>query len=149
MMYMTIVGFTSGHSCSVNFKFHSWFAWQYLLVNLRSLGCVCRVDDSWFRNLRLTSSYETTDKILRLARQTTSCGGVPLEVSGRVNAQTSRFRQPKVRSDLSNYCVLPGQYSFVFTQRLGSAFSMHIVTIVRAERTLSTSGFNNDSLIYL
>ena len=29
--------------------------------------------------------------------------GVPLEVSGRVNAQTSRFRQLDVRSDLSNY----------------------------------------------
>ena len=51
---------------------------------------------------------------------------VPLKVSGRMNAQTSRFRQLKVRSDLSNYHVLPGQYSFVFTQRLGSAFSMHI-----------------------
>ena len=60
-----------------------------------------------------------------------------------MNAQTLRFRQLEVRSDLSNYCALPGQYSFVFKQRLGSAFSMHIVTIVRAERTLSTSGFNN------
>ena len=75
--------------------------------------------------------------------------GVPLEVNGRVNAQTSRFRQLEVRSDLSNYRALPGQFSFVFMQRLGSAFSMHIVTIVRAERTLSTSAFNNDSLIYL
>ena len=64
-----------------------------------------------------------------------------------MNAQTSRFRQLEVRSDLSNYRALPGQYLFVFMQRLGSAFSMHIVTIVRAERTLSTSGFN-DSLIY-
>ena len=61
---------------------------------------------------------------------------VPLEVSGRMNAQTSRFRQLKVRSDLSNYYALPGQYSFVFTQRLGSAFAMHIGTIMRAERTL-------------
>ena len=75
--------------------------------------------------------------------------GVPLEVSGHVNALITRFRPLEVRSDLSNYCALPGQYSFVFTQQLGSAFSMHIVKIVRAERTLSTSGFNNDSLIYL
>ena len=56
--------------------------------------------------------------------------GVPLKFSGRMNAQTSRFRQLEVRSDLSNYRALPGQYSFVFTQRLGSAFSMHIVTIM-------------------
>ena len=61
----------------------------------------------------------------------------PLEVSGRMNSQTSRFRQLEVRSDLSNYRALPGQYSFVFTQQLGSAFSMHIVTIMRAERTLT------------
>ena len=85
------------------------------------------MDDSWFRNLKLTSSYETTTNY--------EPRGVPLKVSGRVNAQTSRFRQLEVRSDLSNYRALPGQYSFVFTQRLGSAFSMHIVTIVRAERT--------------
>ena len=61
---------------------------------------------------------------------------VPLEVNRRMNAQTSRFRQLEVKSDLSNYCALPGQYSFVFSQRLGSAFSMNIVTIVRAKRTL-------------
>ena len=36
------------------------------------------------------------------------------------------FANSKLVSDLSNYCALPGQYSFVFTQRLGSAFSMHI-----------------------
>ena len=67
--------------------------------------------------------------------------GVPLEVSGRMNAQTSRFCQLGVRSDLSNYRALPGQYSFVFTPRLGSAFSMHIVTIMRAERTLTCRYF--------
>ena len=71
--------------------------------------------------------------------------GVPLEVSGRMNAQTSRFHQLEVRSDLCNYRTLPGQYSLVFTQRLGSAFSMHIVTIMQAERTRKY----NDSLIYL
>ena len=43
-----------------------------------------------------------------------------------MNAQTLKFRQLEVRSDLSNYCAFPGQYSFVFTQRLGSPFSMHI-----------------------
>ena len=58
--------------------------------------------------------------------------GVLHEVSGHMNAQTSRFRQLEVRSDLSNYHALPGQYLFVFTQRLGSAFAMHIVTIVQA-----------------
>ena len=64
--------------------------------------------------------------------------GVPPVVSGQMNAQSSRFRQLEVRSDghLSNYCALPGQYLFVFTQRLGSAFAMHIVTIVQAERTI-------------
>ena len=62
--------------------------------------------------------------------------GVPLKVNGRMNAQTSRFRQLEVRSDLSNYRALLGQYSFVFTQPLGSAFSMRVVTIMRAERTL-------------
>ena len=62
--------------------------------------------------------------------------GVPFEVSGCMNAQTSRFCQLEVRSDLSNYHALPGQYSFVFMQRLGSAFSMHIVMIVQAERAL-------------
>ena len=67
--------------------------------------------------------------------------GVPLEVSGRINVQTSRFRQLEVRSDLFNYRVLPGEYLFVFTQWLGSAFSMHIVTIMRAERTLKYSRF--------
>ena len=51
--------------------------------------------------------------------------GVPLEVSGRMNAQTLRFHQLKVRGDLSNYRALPGQYSFVFTQWLGSAFFMY------------------------
>ena len=50
---------------------------------------------------------------------------VPHEVSGHVNAQTSGFRQLEVRSDLSNYHALPGQYSFVFSQRLGSAFHAH------------------------
>ena len=34
-----------------------------------------------------------------------------------MNAQTSRFRQLEVTSDLTNYCVLPGQ-------QLGSAFPM-------------------------
>ena len=63
--------------------------------------------------------------------------GVPFEVSGRMKAQTSRFRQLEVRSDLSNYCVLPGQYLFAFTQQLGSAFSMHIVMMVQAEHTLN------------
>ena len=63
--------------------------------------------------------------------------GVPLEVSERMNAQTSMFRQLEVRSDLSNCRVLPGQY-FVFTQRLGSALSLliHVVTIMRSERTI-------------
>ena len=78
---------------------------------------------------------------------------VPLKVSGHMNAQTSRFRQLEVKSDLSNYRALPGQYSFVFSQWLGSAFSMNIVTIVQTKHTLSliksTSGVNNDSLIYL
>ena len=68
--------------------------------------------------------------------------------SGRVNAQTSRFRQLEVRSDLSNYRALPGQYSFVFTQRLGSAFSMH--SYDRASRAYTKYfQFNNDSLIYM
>ena len=72
--------------------------------------------------------------------------GVPLEVSGRVNAQTSRFRQLEVRSDLSDYRALPSQLTLVCVHAaIGAAFSMHIVTIVRAERTLSTSGFNNVS----
>ena len=53
-----------------------------------------------------------------------------------MNAQTSMFSQLEVRSDLSNYRALPGQYSFVFMQRLGSAFSMHIVVIMLAKRTL-------------
>ena len=65
-----------------------------------------------FRNLKLTSSFETTTKYY--------------VTDVFMNAQTSRFRQLEVRSDLSNYRALPGQYSFVFTQRLGSAFSMHI-----------------------
>ena len=74
--------------------------------------------------------------------------GVPLKASGRVNAQTSRFYELELKSDLSNYHEILGQkYSFVFMQRPGSAISMHM--IVRAELTLSTSGFNNDSLIYL
>ena len=65
-------------------------------------------------------------------------GGVPFVVNGRMNAQTLRIRQLKVRSDLSNYHALPGQYSFVFKPHLGSAFFMHIhvVTIKRAKRTL-------------
>ena len=92
------------------------------------------MDDSWFPNLKLTSSYETSATNYEPQ-------GVPLEVSRRVNAQTLRFRQLEVRSDLSIYCALPGQYSFVFTQWLGFEFI--------AERTLSTSGFINDSLIYL
>ena len=33
----------------------------------------------------------------------------------------TKFCQLEVRSDLSNYCSLPGSYSFVFSQRLGSA----------------------------
>ena len=90
------------------------------------------MDDSWFRNLKLTSSYETTTN-LKASATNYERRGVPLEVSRRVNAQTSRFCQLKLRSDLSNYRALSGQYSFVFTQRLGSAFSMHIVTI-RASR---------------
>ena len=63
---------------------------------------------------------------------------VPLEVSGRMNAQTSRFHQLEVRSDLSNYCALPGQYSFVFTQQLGSAFSMHIYSYEYASRAYTS-----------
>ena len=101
------------------------------------------MDDSWFRNLKLTSSYKLRNhddswfrKSLKVSATNYEPWVVPLEVSGRMNAQTSRFRQLEVRSDLSNYCALPGQYSFVFSQRLGSTFSMHIVTIMRAERTL-------------
>ena len=90
----------------------------------------------WFHNFKLTSSFESTTKLM-VSAINDEPRGVPLEVSGRMNAQTSRFLQLKVRSDLSNYCALPGQYSFVFTQRLGSAFSMQIVTIVRAKRTLN------------
>ena len=56
--------------------------------------------------------------------------GVPLKVSRCMNAQTLRFLQVKVRSDLSKYRALTGQYSFVFTQQLESVFSMRIVTIV-------------------
>ena len=52
-------------------------------------------------------------------------GGVPIKVCGcNLNTQTLGFRQLKVTSDLSNHCVLPGQYSLVSTQRLGSSFSM-------------------------
>ena len=82
------------------------------------------MDDSWFRNLKLITKPQQN---LKVSATNYEPQGVPLEVSGRVNAQTSRFRQLEVMSDLSNYCALPGQYSFVFTQRLGSAFSMHIV----------------------
>ena len=65
-------------------------------------------------------------------------GEVPLKVSGRMNAQTLRYRQLDVRSNPSNYRALPGQYLFVFTlqPRLGSVFPMHIITFVQAERTL-------------
>ena len=49
--------------------------------------------------------------------------GVPVEVSGRVNAQTSRFRQLEVKSDLSDYCALPNR--LCSRSDLGCIFHAH------------------------
>ena len=75
--------------------------------------------------------------------------GIPLEVCGRMNAQTLRFRQLKVTSDLSNCCALPGHASLAYIYAVASVCIFHAHTIVRAEAHISTSGFNNDRLIYL
>ena len=61
------------------------------------------MNNSWFRNLKLTSSYETIRRNLKVSATNYEPRGVPVEVSGRVNAQTSRFRDLEVKSDLSNY----------------------------------------------
>ena len=71
-----------------------WSPWTYLTVSHEAFLFL------WFLDLKhdlLTNHNSFT--------------AVPLEVSGRMNAQTSRFCQLEVRNDLSNYCALPGQYS--------------------------------------
>ena len=57
-----------------------------------------------------------------------------------MNAQTSRFRQLEVKSDLSNHHALSGHASLLPYD--------HASQGERAKR-ISASGFNNDSLIYL
>ena len=44
------------------------------------------MDNSWFRNLKLTSSYETTTKSIKVRAINYEPWGVPVEVSGRVDA---------------------------------------------------------------
>ena len=78
--------------------------------------------------------------------------GIPLKVCGHMNAQTSRFHQLEVTSDLSSHCALPGQFCInCVGARLYSALSIHAWTYDRASRgaRASASGFNNDSLIFL
>ena len=125
-----VVGFTR---IAVNFKFHSWFANFKLNLKFR-----VRVDDSWFRNWKLTSSYETTRTNLKVSGdKLRAVGGPTLEVySGRINAQTSRFHQLEVRSDLSNYSCASGSIVVCVLAAARVTFSMHIVTIMRTERTL-------------
>ena len=62
--------------------------------------------------------------------------GVPLEVCGGMNAQTSRFCQLNIMSDLSNQYAIPARVCIFHA--LYDCVSIH----------LSTSSFN-DSQIYL
>ena len=64
-------------------------------------------------------------------------GVVPLEASGHMNAQTSRFRQLEVWSDLVKLPCTPGSLLICVQAAARVCIFMHIVTIVRAERTLT------------
>ena len=110
------------------------------------------VNDSWFRNLKLTSSFETSTKSYGSCDKLWAMGG-PTWSYGRVNAQTLRFCQLEVTSDLSNRSALPGHASLACIYTVARVCIFHVHMIVWAEGRmrsvhLSTSDFN-DSLIYL